>query len=336
VSQYPPSQPPPGPGWGPNPSPQPGWSPAPPGPPPPEQGWTPPPGAPGAPGAPGWQTQPGGYGTPPPGVPGGQQVDKPSRGPAVYIALAVVVVAAAAGAYFVLAGGGSDSASPEGVVRSYYDAAVDGDCDTMMGHVDLAASGVSREVALGLCEELYAEDGLEQSDIPTELNSIETTSESGDKAVVSVSYETADGPDSEEVNLNKVDGDWKVDLGEFGGTDDTTATTEGPDDTTTTTEESTTTTEESTTTTDDTAGGTETPEGSLQAPPLDTQEAIDNPALATLATECGEGQMSSCDQLFWDSELDGELEAYAKTCGGLEPEGDASDQCVSLFGEQAG
>lgn len=326
MSQYPPSQPPSGPGWGPDP--QPGWAPAP----PPDQPWTPPPGAPGAPGAPGWQTQPGGYGTPPPGVPGGPPVNKPSRGPAIYIALAVVVLAAAGAAAYLVVGGGSDSASPEDVVRTYYDAAVDGDCNTMMDNVDLATAGVSKDQALGLCQGVYAGDGVEGSDVPTKLNSIETKSESGDTAVVSVSYETADGPDSEEVDLNKVDGDWKVDLGAFEGLDDTTATTEG----TTTTAESTTTTAESTTTEATSGGGTETPEGSLQPPPLDSQEAIDNPELATLATECGSGKMASCDQLFWDSDLSGELEAYAKTCGGLVPEGGASDQCVTRFGEQAG
>lgn len=320
MSQYPPSQPPPGPGW--SPDPQPGWAPAPPGPPPPDRPWTPRPGAPGAPGAPGWQTQPGGYGTPPPGLPGGPQVSKPNRGPAIYIALAVVVVAAAAGAYFAFAAGGNDSAGPEDVVRTYYDAAVEGDCGKMMDQVDMAAAGVGRDRALGLCEELYAGDGLGQSDIPTKLNSIETTSESGDTAVVGVSYETAEGPDTEEVDLNKVDGDWKVDLGAFGS----------PDDTTGTTEESTTTTDESTTTT----GGIETPEGSLQPPPLDSQEAIDNPELATLATECGRGDMASCDTLFWDSDLGGDLEAYAESCGGLVPGGGASDQCVTRFGEQAG
>jgi hypothetical protein len=325
VSQYPPSPPPPqGPGWGPDPNA--GWAP---GPPPPDQGWVPPPGAPGAPGAPGWQTQPGGYGTPPPGVPGGPPVSKPGRGPAIYIALAlVVVVAAGAGAYLLLSGG-SDSAGPADVVRTYFKAAVDGDCGKMMDNVDLSVSGVGREEALGLCEQLYSGDALESGDVPTKLNSVEVKSEDGASAVVSVSYETADGPDSDEIDLNKVDGDWKIDLGEFGGPSDST--------TTTTAGGSTTTTEQSSSTTESTTpSSTETPDGSLTPPPLDSQEAIDNPTLATLATECGNGQMASCDQLFWDSELSGELEAYAETCGGLVPEGGASDQCVTRFGEQAG
>ncbi len=44
--------------------------------------------------------------------------------------------------------------------------------------------------------------------------------------------------------------------------------------------------------------------------------------------------MTSCDQLYWDSDYGGELEAYAKSCGGLVPSADASNQCVSRFGEQ--
>lgn len=311
MSQYPPTPPPqpqPG-GWDANA----GWAPA-----PPDQGWTPPPQPAGAPG---WQTQPGGYGTPPPGMPGGPPVTKSGRGPAIWIALAAVVVAALAGVYFVfLAGGAAEASSPDDVVRSYYNAAVDGDCEAMMDHVDLAAAGTDRQTALGLCNDAYSDGGA----VPTKLNSLEVTSESENAATVSVSYESEDGTKTEDVDLNKVDGDWKIDLGNIGAVTDPT--------TTTTAESTTTTTEEATTTTTETTVSTETPEGSLTPPPADAPEMSD-PALAGLANACGGGDMASCDQLFWDSELGGELETYAKTCGGLVPEGGASDQCVSRFGE---
>jgi hypothetical protein len=255
-------------------------------------------------------------------MPGGPPPAKQGRGPAIWIALAVVVVAALVAGYFVFASGAGAS-DPEGVVRSYYNAAVDGDCDKMIDYVDVAASGTDRQTALGLCREAYSG---EDSGAPTKLNSIEVKSESGDTATVTVSYETADGAESEDVNLNKVDGDWKINLGDIGAN---TTTTTGQS--TTTVEESTTTTEETTTTTEGTVS-TEEPSGTLTPPPADASEMSD-PALADLANSCGAGDMAACDQLFWDSELGGDLEAYAKTCGGLVPEGGASDQCVTRFGE---
>ena len=328
MSQYPPMQPPqppPGGGWDSG-----GWQQAPPG---QGQAWTPPPQQ-APPGPQGWQTQPGGYGAPPPGVPGGPQVTKSGRGPAIWIALGAVLVAAAAGAYFAFFASGSDSSGPEAAVRTYYDAAVDGDCDTMVDHIDLAAAGAPRATVLEQCKQLYEGDALEGSDVPTSLDEVKVVSETGSTAKVSVTYTTGEGSDTEEVNLNKVDGDWKIDLGSLNGEnpEDTTTTT-GTDASTTTTAEETTTTAEVTTTTTGTPSTTVAAEGALTPPPLDGPEGQDT-ANAQLATDCGGGNMTSCDQLYWDSDPSGELEAYAKTCGGLVPTADAANQCVALFGEQ--
>jgi hypothetical protein len=256
-------------------------------------------------------------------MPGGPPVAKQGRGPIIWIALAVVVVAALAAAYFVFFASSAGASDPDGVVRSYYNAAVDRDCAKMLDYVDLAASGTDRQTALGLCQDAYS---AEDSGVPTKLNSIEVKSEADTTAVVTVSYETADGPESEDVNLNKVDGDWKINLGDIGA--NTTTTTP---ESTTTTEEVTTTTEESTTTTEGT-GTTVEPTGTLTPPPADAPE-MSNPDLAALANSCGGGDMVACDQLYWDSDLGGELETYAKSCGGLVPSADNSDQCVADFGE---
>jgi hypothetical protein len=329
VSQYPPMQPPqppPGGGWDSG-----GWQQAPPG---PGQGqaWTPPPQQP-APGPQGWQTQPAGYGAPPPGVPGGPPVAKQSRGPVIWIALGAVVVAAAAGAYFAFFAGGSDS-GPAAAVRTYYNAAVDGDCDTMVDHIDLDAAGAPRATVLEQCQQLYEGDAIEEQDIPTSLDEVKVISETDSTAKVSATYTTDEGSDTEEVNLNKVDGDWKIDLGSLSGEnpEDTTTTT-GTDDSTTTTAEETTTTADETTTTTATPSTTVAAEGTLTPPPLDDPEAEDA-AKAQLATDCGGGNMTACDDLYWASDFGGELEAYAKSCGGLVPTADASDQCVTRFGEQ--
>jgi hypothetical protein len=323
-----PPQPPPAGGWDSGG----GWQQAPPAPGGSGQAWTPPPQAP--PGPQGWQTQPGGYGTPPPGLPGGPPVAKQGRGPAIWIALGAVVAAAAVGAYFAFFASGSDRAGPDGVVRTYYNAAVDGDCDTMVDHIDLDAAGAPRATVLEQCQQLYEDGALEEADVPTKLDEIKVVSETGRTAKVSVAYETSEGSDSEEVNLNKVDGDWKIDLGSLNPEvpEDTTTTT-GADDSTTTTAEETTTTAAETTTTTGTPATTVAADGALTPPPLDGPEG-ENAANAQLATDCGGGNMTACDQLYWDSDYGGELEAYAKSCGGLVPSADASNQCVSRFGEQ--
>ncbi len=162
-------------------------------------------------------------------------------------------------------------------MRTYYDAAVDGDCDTMVDHIDLAAAGAPRATVLEQCKQLYEGDALEDQNVPTSLDEVKVISETGSTAKVSATYTTAEGSDTEEVNLNKVDGDWKIDLGSLNGEnpEDTTTTT-GTDESTTTTAAETTTTAEATTTTG-TPATTVAAEGALTPPPLDGPRARTRP-----------------------------------------------------------
>jgi hypothetical protein len=66
-------------------------------------------------------------------------------------------------------------------------------------------------------------------------------------------------------------------------------------------------------------------------PPVDGDEAAANPALVDAANQCHDGDLAACDQLWWDTDLGGELEAYAATCGGRLSEG-VSGNCETFYG----
>jgi hypothetical protein len=105
---------------------------------------------------------------------------------------------------------------------------------------------------------------------------------------------------------------------------DVTLPTTAPDATTTTTaaEEATTTTEADTT--DTTAANGDAPDP--QAP----GDLGDDAQLDSLADDCFDGDFSACDQLFFDSPVDSDYEAYGDSCGGRnEPAG----LCVNIYGQ---
>jgi hypothetical protein len=97
-----------------------------------------------------------------------------------------------------------------------------------------------------------------------------------------------------------------------------TTTTSAADDATTTTEADT------TDTTDATAAGGDVPDP--QAP----GDLGDDEALDALADDCFDGDFSACDQLFFDSPVGSDYEAYGDSCGGRnEPAG----LCVNVYGQ---
>ena len=56
----------------------------------------------------------------------------------------------------------------------------------------------------------------------------------------------------------------------------------------------------------------------------------DDPHLEALAQDCFDGDFASCDQLFFESPVDSDYEAYGDSCGGRnEPAG----LCVNIYGE---
>ena len=92
--------------------------------------------------------------------------------------------------------------------------------------------------------------------------------------------------------------------------------------TTTEGDESTTTTEADVT--DTTAASGDVPEA--QEP----GDLGDDAELDALAQECFEGDFGACDQLFFDSPIDSDYEAYGDSCGGRNEPGGL---CVTLYGQ---
>lgn len=312
----------PGPGWGqPTPAPGPGWgAPAP----APNQGWDPghapqgpgqPPGPGYPPQGPGYPPQPGfgGPGGPPSGANGG------SKAPLV-IVLVLVAAAIGVGAFFLLSGSDGDGDSPESVATRFIDAVADLDCGAAVDLID--TSGQPREELLDGCEETLstmaeAPDDV-ATEVPEEVLSAEVVAETDTTATVEVEYRTRGGStSSEEFELVKVDAGWRVagDALGVGGGSTPSPTPDGGED--------------------DVIDGGDDSDGSddgSSGPPLDSDEAIAEPELAADATACSEGDMVACDDLYWATDSGGELEAYAKTCGGRAPAGDVSGSCEETYG----
>ncbi len=57
----------------------------------------------------------------------------------------------------------------------------------------------------------------------------------------------------------------------------------------------------------------------------------DDEALNELATQCFEADMEACDDLFAQTPVDSDLEAYSQTCGGRIDEVDGSPDCSARF-----
>ena len=57
----------------------------------------------------------------------------------------------------------------------------------------------------------------------------------------------------------------------------------------------------------------------------------DDEALNELANQCFEGDMEACDDLFAQTPVDSDLEAYSQTCGGRIEEVDGSPDCAARF-----
>lgn len=306
MSQFPPQPPPGAPDWNQQPPPDQGWGQQP----PPDPGWGQP--------QPGYgQQPPPGYGPPPgpgygPGQPGFGGPPAKKSSPLVPILLIVAVVAVIAiGAYFLLSGS-DDGDSPESVARTYIDATIDGDCDTMTDMV--ALQDQTPDEFRTMCESIFAtgddapdlpEEAL--ADLPAEIVSTSVAEESDSSATVTVEFRSRAGTtESEPVDLTKVDGEWKIRVGEAVSPDDL----EPPDDTTDTTSDDT------TDTTDDTSDDSVGDAGPATEPPLDNEEAESDPQLVEEANACAGGDMAACDDLYFGTDVGGDLEEYGSTCGG--------------------
>lgn len=70
--------------------------------------------------------------------------------------------------------------------------------------------------------------------------------------------------------------------------------------------------------------------GSLPDPTEEPDGLGDDAALDALAEECYDGDMAACDELFTESPLDSEYEAYGDSCAGRQAE-DTRVYCEDSF-----
>jgi hypothetical protein len=155
---------------------------------------------------------------PPPA--GGQPVGPPTpagTSGVVKAIVAVVVLAIVAGGAFLLLGGDDDgdAADPAQAVRDYFAAALDRDCERLMGLVSEASwsdgGTVDREGALAQC----ASEVQEEDFIPAGLrvDAVEVTDRGDDTAEVRLtSTSDAQGEQTETIALVREDGRWVVDF----------------------------------------------------------------------------------------------------------------------------
>lgn len=95
-----------------------------------------------------------------------------------------------------------------------------------------------------------------------------------------------------------------------------------PEATTTTESDETTTTTEADVTDTSVAGG-DVPDAQ------DPGDLGDDAQLDALAQDCFDGDFGACDQLFFDSPVDSDYEAYGDSCGGRNEPGGL---CVNIYG----
>jgi hypothetical protein len=131
--------------------------------------------------------------------------------------LALLVIAAVAVVAFVLFTGGDDSTSddPVALVREYFDAVSNGECDAAVELIDTDGepSEEDRGTMVDSCREAY--DQQRETIEGAELASAELVSSGDDRATVRIEITEAGQEEPEEprdVALIRIDGDWKIDF----------------------------------------------------------------------------------------------------------------------------
>jgi hypothetical protein len=127
--------------------------------------------------------------------------------------LLAAAIAIAASALLAAGCGGSDE--PDAVVEDFYAATADGDAEQLCALVtDETAQSAAEQEDAETCEEgvekSFASEGAEEAASLAEDVEVGDATIDGETATVEVSA----AGQSDEVNLVKVDDEWKVDLGE--------------------------------------------------------------------------------------------------------------------------
>lgn len=214
----------------------------------------------------------------------------------VVAAVPAAVVLAGLGTYRVGRGGGA-AESPEVVVRRYFQAALDGDCATLVDTIVLVDR--TRDELLGECQLWLDEAGLGAAQVPAEaaagvpaeLVGVAVSERTATDAVGTIDFRTRGGETgTDEVALVRLDGVWRIDIdGTARASLDHLPSA-------------------------DVGGGGPAELGPGMPPPVDLGLVRTDPELVELANSCWTGDMGACDDLY--GAADGDLEDYGAGCGG--------------------
>jgi hypothetical protein len=242
--------------------------------------------------------------------------------PVIPILIVVVLIAVGVGAFVLLSGGDDEAGSdPAATVEALYNA---DNCESLgdiLSSESLETMG-GQQAALEACQTQLDEQGGIMAEEGAELVSTEVTSEEESSATVAVELRMPDGETSNvDHELVKEDGEWKVNL--MGGSGSTPPPSgddgggSGPPDASTP-DTSLPTDDGSGSGSDDGSGGSDGggTGGGGAAPPMD--DPTGQPEDFTNAEACQGGNMAACDDLYWDTEVGSDLEAYGRSCGGLD------------------
>jgi hypothetical protein len=108
---------------------------------------------------------------------------------------------------------GPSVAEPVGVAQAFFTAAVAGDCPGMtelLTEGSLLLENDTEEEALADCERTVAEGSTGFEDMT--VGNVSLVSVEGDTAIVSVDFDIAGQASTERFTLQRVDGEWKMDL----------------------------------------------------------------------------------------------------------------------------
>jgi hypothetical protein len=257
--------------------------------------------------------------------------------PVIPILIVVVLIAVGVGAFFLLSGGDDEAGSdPAATVEAYFNAGQDRDCEAAGELLSNAAfeSFGGREAALQACQAALEEEGGLFSAEGAELVSTDVGSEDDSSATVTAEIRSPEGETtSQTFDLVKEDGEWKI--GTLGGSGSTPPPSgddgggspppDGSTDTSLPTDDG------SGSGSDDGSGGSgDTGSGSGVVPPDALSDA--DPEDIPVAEACAGGDMAACDTLWGQTPTGSNIEAFAESCGGLDPGGAHERTCEEDFG----
>ncbi|HEY8523690.1 MAG TPA: hypothetical protein VIL48_01920 [Acidimicrobiales bacterium] len=257
---------------------------------------------------------------------------KKGMNPVIPIVIVLALVAVGVGAFFLLSGD-DDGDSPESVVEALVDAASDQDCSRAVGlfsNASIEQSGFTRQELTADCEESAGQgSGLFSGGV--ELVSTNVTDETDDSATVEATVRAQGEEHTVTYGVVKEDGEWRIDFNTFGAGGSSQGA--GPSDGGSGSGPSDGNVDDGPSSggsDSGTSGGSGGGSASGQVPPEALADA--DPEDIPLAEACAGGDMAACDELWWQTPVGSNIEAFAESCGGIDPGGDHAATCEDEFG----